>query len=382
MKKEEMTARAWIEIDRKNLSENVRLLQGLLPCGCRLMPAVKANAYGHGAVPVTRELNRLGIREFCVASASEGVELRKAGVKGEILILGYTHPDLFPLLRRYRLSQTVIDASYAELLSSYGKKADVHIKIDTGMRRLGERSENVKRLCELFSCKSSAACKNLNVKGTFTHLCCDESRSPADKAFTYLQARRFYEAVNMLESHGVSCGKKHLLASSGLINYPEIGGDYVRAGIALYGVLSSRNELEGCRLDLRPVLSVKARVAAVKELYAGEGAGYGLTYTADAKRKIAVVSVGYADGIPRSLSNGCGRVLINGKAAPIVGRVCMDQLLADVTEIEDAKSGDIAVLIGKSGESEITAYDLAEASASITNEVLSRLGNRLVRFVV
>ena len=370
------TARAWIELDMDNLRHNVIALKGLLPQGSELMPAVKANAYGHGAVLISKELNRLGIKSFCVATVSEGAELRRNGVKGDILVLGYTHPEQFSILRKYRLTQAVIDYSYARLLNSYGKKLKVHLKIDTGMHRLGERSEQIDKINNIFSCN------NLDITGAFTHLCSDETRTEPDMKYTMAQATAFYNVVSALNEHGNSCGKVHLLASYGLINYPELGGDYARIGIALYGVLSNRADLDSCPIDLRPVLSIKAHVALTKDLYAGEAAGYGLQYVAESDRKIAVLSIGYADGIPRALSCGNGKVLINGSQAPIVGRICMDQLLIDITDIPNVKSGDIAVLIGKSGQYEITAYDLAEESGTITNELLSRLGSRLNRIAL
>ena len=367
--------RAWIELDRNSLRENVRSLKSLLPPGCELMPVVKANAYGHGAVLISKELNRLGIRSFCTATVSEGIELRRGGIKGEILILGYTHPEQFPMLEKYSLTQSVIDLSYARLLNSYGGKIRVHIKIDTGMHRLGERAERTEAIRHIFRLD------HLVIKGIFTHLCADETNAGPDRGYTLKQVHAFFAVLTDLKKHGCGFGKVHLLASYGLINYPEYAEDYVRIGIALYGVLSSRTDMEKCPVRLSPVLSVKARVAVIKDLYAGEAAGYGLQYVAENDRKIAVLSIGYADGIPRSLSCGNGQVLIHGAAAPVVGRICMDQMLADITDIPDVKTGDIAVIIGKSGQKEITAYDLAEESGTIANEVLSRLGGRLNRIL-
>jgi len=370
-------ARAWIELDRDNLHKNITALSTLLPEGCTLMPAVKANAYGHGATLIAKELNRLGIRAFCVATVSEGAELRRHGVRGEILVLGYTHPGQFPLLWRYRLTQTVVDSPYAELLNSYGRKIRVHIKIDTGMHRLGERCEKTDEISGIFQYKK------LNVTGIFTHLCVADTGSAEDKAFTLKQGEAFHKVISMLKERGCSCGKIHLLASYGLINYPQLGGDYTRIGIALYGMLSTREHLKNCPIALYPVLSLKARIALVKNLYAGESAGYGLQYTAEQDRKIAVLTIGYADGIPRRLSTaraqGHNYVLLHGRPAPIIGRICMDCMLIDVTAIPDAKSGDIATIIGRDGRKEITACQLAQAAGTITNELLSRLGGRLER---
>lgn len=367
------TGRAWVELDRASLRQNVEQLSSLLPEGCALMPAMKANAYGHGAVLAARELNRLGVRAFCVAAASEGAELRRHGVRGEILVLGYTPPEEVPLLRRYRLTQTAIGADYAQQLNACGKKLRVHLKIDTGMHRLGIPAEQKAEIAHMFRLK------NLEIRGIFTHLSACETRGGAEESFTRAQAAAFREVLCDLHRQGYPCGRAHLLSSSGLLNYPELGGAYARVGIALYGVLSRR---PGPNLGLRPVLSVKARVALVRELRPGEAAGYGLEDTAEQSRKIAVLTIGYADGLPRSLSCGRGRVLLRGKEAPVVGRICMDQTLVDVTEIPGIRSGDAAVIIGRSGQREISVYDWAEADETITNEVLSRLGPRLVRVMV
>lgn len=365
--------RAWIELSRQNLHRNVEILQGLLPEGCCLMPVLKANAYGHGAVLMARELNACGITQFCTATVTEAVQLRRKGIKGEILILGYTHPSQFPFLRRYRLMQTVVDASYAKSLWKYGKKVKVHLKIDTGMHRLGERCEKINETGRIFRYK------NLVIEGAYTHLSADDGVSPEERAFTEAQGQAFRKVMAQLEKRGYHCPKIHLQASYGVLNYPELAGDYARVGIALYGMLSRREDADCMPDGLLPVLSVKARIASVKEVYGGETVGYGFGYTASSDRKIAVLAIGYADGLPRSLSNGNGQVLVNGKKAPVVGYICMDQTMVDVTGIPDVKQGDEAVVIGRSGECEITAYDLAEQTGSITNEVLSRLGERLGR---
>ena len=259
--------RAWIELDMGALRHNVAALRALLPPGCALMPAVKADAYGHGAVLIARELNRLGVRAFCVASAREGAQLRGSGVEGEILVLGYTHPRLIPLLYRSRLTQTVLDASYAECLNQAGLPLEVQIKIDTGMHRLGERWTQIDALERIF------ACRNLHVAGAFTHLCADETTGEEDRAYTLAQARAFQNAVAALRKRGCRVPKVHALASYGLLNYPEIGGDYARTGIALYGVLSCASHAVPRAAALQPVLSLKTRVAQVQMLQPGERAG-------------------------------------------------------------------------------------------------------------
>ena len=368
--------RAWIELDTENLKHNVSALRRLLPDKCRLMPAVKANAYGHGAVEICRELNKLGVRDFCVATVLEGAELRENGVKGEILVLGYTHPEMFYLLREHALTQTIIDLEYAEALNSYGTELDVHIKVDTGMRRLGERAENVSAILRIFDYG------NLNVTGIFTHLCADDGDRESERAFSRKQITAFTEVLSGIKASGRVVPKAHLQGSYGVFNHRGLAFDYARVGIALYGMLSTGADTEKCIASLRPVLSLKARVAMTKALAAGEAIGYGLTFTAVRDMRIAVLSIGYADGIPRGLSNGVGHVLIDGQKAPVAGRICMDQMMVDITGIENVRQGDIAVIIGSSGKARISACDIAEQTGTISNEILSRLGGRLERMLV
>lgn len=362
--------RAWIELDMDALENNVRFLQSRLPSECKLMPAVKANAYGHGAVAIAKELNRLGINSFCVACISEGVELRKAGIKGEILILGYTSPDQFPRLRRYRLTQTVVDYAYAESLQKSGIRLHVHIAVDTGMHRLGIRCEDTEQIAAIYEIR------NLLVDGIYTHLSACDSDTSESRSFTESQIAAFFQVIEVLKAKGCPCKGLHLLSSYGILNYPDATADYVRPGIALYGLLSRD---EDNAPSLRPVLSLKAQVSSLRTLHIGESAGYGLSFTADRDMKLAILSIGYADGLPRTLSDGNGRVLINGYSAPVIGRICMDQTLVDVSRIPTVTQGDTAILIGRSGMQEITAGELAERCGTITNEILSRLGGRLER---
>ena len=358
--------RAWIELDMNNLRHNVSVLRNILPNGCELMPAVKANAYGHGAAEICKELNNLGIRAFCVASVVEGVELRKKRIKGDILILGYTHPEQFYLLRRYRLTQTVIDYKYAEMMNCYGKKLKAHIKIDTGMKRLGEPSQNIGNILKIFTFK------NLNTKGIYTHF------SAQNNGFTQTQVNNFTDVLSLIKEQKFSIPMTHTQSSYGVLSRPDLTCDYARIGLALYGTYYDTDNTES-HADFKPVLSVKARISAVKSISAGEAVGYGSVFTAPDDMKTAVLSVGYADGVPRSLSCGVGSVLINGVIAPIVGYVCMDQIIVDVTNIFDVKQNDIAIIIGNDGMKEITVIDIAKRIGTVPNEILSRLGVRLER---
>ncbi len=375
MKQDELSrrGRAWIELDRGALENNVNILRSLIPERCALMPALKANAYGHGAALFVPELLRLGVHDFCVATAAEGAEVRQCGADGTVLVLGWTHPDDFPLLRRYELTQNATDHDYASLLNQYGG-IHVHLGIDTGMHRLGEPCENFEGIADILSMK------NLHADGIFTHLCTADSGAPEAVSFALRQLNDFNTVVRRLRALGFADLKTHSLGSSAMFNYSEHAGDYARPGIALYGVMSTQQETRQRGGALRGVLSLRARISAVKTLRAGEGAGYGLDFIAQRDSKIAVLTIGYGDGVPRCLSNGVGRVLIGGHYAPIAGRICMDQALADVTDIPDAHAGGIATIIGRDGKNEISSCELAEHAGTITNEIFSRLSSRLERF--
>ncbi len=363
-------SRAWIELNMENLSHNVTQLKEHLSAGCKLMPAVKANAYGHGIIPISKALAGMGIANFCVAQAAEGIILRQAGIQGQILVLGYTHPKDFPLLEQYDLTQTVVDSCYARTLAEYGRTLKVHVSVDTGMRRLGERSDQLTAILSIWNYKT------LSITGVYSHLCVADSADPLDIQFTLLQLQRFDAIVDFLHQKGIGGFDTHIQSSYGFLNYPEYHYDYIRPGIVLYGCHSQPDLSPRLNLPLRPVLSLRSRLETIKWLLPGESAGYGLTYTADRPLVIGAVSIGYADGIPRSLS-GKGSVLIHEKKAPIIGRICMDQLLCDVTDIPEAAPMDEVVLIGGS----LKVEDLAAACGTISNEVLSRLGSRPPRII-
>ncbi len=368
-------SRAWIELNIENLKHNVEQFRGLLPRDCALMPAVKANAYGHGAVLISKALQEHGVQSFCVASVTEGIELRNAGIEGEILVLSYTHPSQFQDLIAYHLIQTVVDGKYAQELQKDGREFTVHIGIDTGMHRLGERWENIEEILKIFHYP------NLKVTGIYSHLCVSDGMSQMERSYTIEQIHHFEYVIEELHRNGIDNFKCHLQGSYGILNYSELCFDYARVGIALYGILSGIEDQINATIDLKPVLSLKTRVESVRVLYRGESAGYGLTYSTRKNQKIGVLSIGYADGVPRNLSN-CGYVLCNGKMAPIIGRICMDQMMVDFSGMEQVEAGDEVVLIGKSGKLEIRAEDMANWAGTITNEILSRMGGRLERVAV
>lgn len=364
------TCRAWREIDPEALAHNAQVLARSSGSGCNLMAVVKADAYGHGAVPAARVLQRSGIHAFAVACLQEGIALRRAGIRGCILILGWTAPEQAPLLARWHLTQAVADASHGRALSDAGYGIHVHLAIDTGMHRLGIFADDLDSVAEMYRLPG------IRVDGIFSHLCVSDSLLASDVDYTDSQEQRFRQLLQELVRRGIRPGKTHLLASYGILNREAEGCDYVRAGIALYGVTSDDSPV--CKsLDLRPVLALYARVATVRALAPGESAGYGRAFTAQHPARIAVVTIGYADGLPRCLPQRGGKVLIHGMACSLVGRLCMDQALVDVTEVEEVHPGDLVTLIGRDGRGEIRAETVAMQCGTITNELLSRLGHRL-----
>ena len=365
------TDRAYLEIDLNNLEHNVKVLKRAMPQKCELMAVVKAEAYGHGLYEIATHLNKIGVKAFAVATIDEGIKLRQYGVLGEILILGYTAPARAKELRKYDLTQTLIDYKYALLLDKQGYDVMTHIKVDTGMHRLGFDAKDIEKISAVFSMK------HIKVSGIYTHLCAADSVDEKDIFFTNVQIESFYNLLNQLKEKGITIPKIHIQSSYGLLNYPELKCDYVRVGVSLYGVLSSPNDRTKLHLDLRPVLTLKSRVILLREIKKGESVGYSRSFVANRDSLIALLPVGYADGYPRNLSCGKSYVLINGHQAPVVGKICMDQLAVDVTDIPNVKTGSIATLIGKDGKEEITAPMVAESAESITNELLSRMGHRL-----
>ncbi|MDE6566509.1 MAG: serine racemase VanT catalytic subunit, partial [Lachnospiraceae bacterium] len=338
---------------------------------CKLMAVVKTRAYGHGAVQISSHLNKIGIGAFAVATIDEGIELRKHGIRGEILILGYTSIYRASELKKYDLMQTLIDFDYALALNEQNVVIKTHIKIDTGMHRLGIDYSDFFKIKQIF------AMKNMVVCGIYTHLCCSNSLEPDDARYTRKQIRCFYDMIDALKNSNIAVPKIHIQSTYGLLNYPDLACDYIRAGIALYGVLSSPNKKTNLKLDLRPVLSLKTRVVFIRQVRKGDIVGYDRKYKADRDSRIAILSIGYGDGFPRNLSCQNGKVCLHGRYAPIVGQICMDQLAVDVTKVNHVSPGDVAILIGTDNNTQISAPVVSDCSDSISNELLCRMGERL-----
>lgn len=366
------TSRAWVEVDSATLLDNARRLEEFMPESTHLMAVLKADAYGHGAVRSALELNRIGVNAFAVACCAEGVELRRAGVRGLILILGYTDVNEWRTLARYRLTQCGVDAAYVHGLSAAARRTvSVHLKVDTGMHRLGESWEHVDDIAGCYSLP------HVRVTGMFTHLCVSDSLSEGDVGFSNTQLERFFSLAGELERRGINPGELHTQSSYGIVNYPDRRCAYGRAGVALYGVKSDEHDGVKAWPELAPALSLKARIGLVREVPAGDSVGYGREFMAERPSKLAVLPIGYGDGVFRCAMHGGAEALVRGVRCPIVARICMDQLCLDVTDVPGVTRGDVATFIGRDGAGQISCEEFAARCGTITNEVLSRLGKRL-----
>lgn len=369
------TDRAWVEINLDNLEHNIKEIKKNIPSDTNIMAVIKANAYGHGIILIAKKLSSLGIKDFAVATLNEAITLRKNGVKGNILILGYTNfPDIKYVLK-YDLIQTLVDFEYAKVISrmKLKRKLKAHIKINTGMNRIGENYKNTTNIQKMYHFN------NIKIMGIFTHLSVSDSLKEDDINFTKNQINNFNNLIDNLKKLGYNPGKVHVQSSYGILNYPHLKYDYVRPGIIMYGVNSKKNTTTKIKLDLKPILSLKARITSIREIKSNEEVGYGRAFVSKNSIKIASVGIGYADGYPRCLSGKEVKVLINNQYAYVIGRICMDQLIIDVSNINNAKEGDVVTLIGDNPE--VSAEVIASFADTITNELLSRLGNRLDRIV-
>lgn len=373
MKQELEQDRAWIEIDLNYLENNIKQIKSVISNQTQIMPVIKANAYGHGIISVAKKLYEIGIRDFAVATLEEGIILRENKIEGNILILGYTDFSNISFVKQYDLIQTMVSYDYAQkinqMLKGQNEKLKVHIKINTGMNRIGENYQNRKEILSMYQME------HLNILGIYSHLCVSDGLTKEDQCFTKQQIQNFFGCIQQIKEAGYQPGKTHIQASYGILNYPDIVCDYVRPGIIMYGAYSNEPNKMGKKVAIKPVLSLKARITSIRKIQEGDYISYGRTFQAKKNMKIASVSIGYADGYPRNLSNQGGKVWINGKYANILGRICMDQLMIDVTAIPQVKQGDIVTLIGE--QEEIAVETIAKRTDTVTNEILSRLGSRL-----
>lgn len=366
---------AWVEVDLAAIGHNLQELRRLVGPRVRIMAVVKGNAYGHGAVEVARVAAGSGADQLAVAILQEALQLRQAQVACPILVLGCALPDQAFCIVSNSITQAISTLQMGVALStaacSLGKTAYAHVKVDTGMGRLGVPvREAVQLVSEL------QKLPNLGITGIFTQLACADEQ---DDVFSLTQLARFREMLQGLASYGANVGTIHAANSASIVRYPESHFDMVRAGLVMYGLPPYPGALGN--MALRPCLSLKARVVQVRLFRRGSAIGYGRTYEVNKDTVLAVVPIGYGDGLPRALSSR-GYVLVRGKRAPIVGRVCMDQLTIDVGDIGDVEPGEVVTIIGDSKSECISACEVADMAGTIQNEIVSSLTDRLPRLYV
>lgn len=371
--------RSWIEINLSQLKKNYLLYKNSLKADAEIMAVIKADAYGHGDVQVARLLSQSGVHLFAVSNIDEAVGLREAGIQGEILILGYTSVFYAKTLWHHDLTQAIVSEEYAKALAETGMKIKCQFAIDTGMNRIGLDGDNTDE-CEriIRNYKDS-----LNLTGIFTHLCVADTDTAECKDFTVGQISKFKAVAERIQD--LNLPYMHCCNSAGGLFYlkndemfEHIGG-VVRLGIILYGLKPDDNNVLPDGIE--PAMEWKSQISMVKDVHPGETIGYGRTYKVEKESRIATVTTGYADGLNRLLSNK-GFVMINGYKAPIVGRVCMDQTLVDVTGIPNVKMGTRVTLIGKSGGLVYTADDMAHDLGTIGYEIICNITKRVQRFYV
>ena len=369
--KEFYRVHADVYLDR--ICRNIRSTRAIVKEGTDICAIVKADAYGHGAVPVSKVLYPY-VDAYAVAMIQEAVELRGAGIDKPILILGFTQQPYVKELVEYDVMAAVYNLEMAQWISEeavrQNKTAKVHIKLDTGMSRIGFAltEENVSVIKEL------SQLDNLQIDGCFTHFAKADEK---DLSFTKEQMKRYKDYVEKLEKAGISIRVHHISNSAGIMMMPEANLDMVRSGISTYGLYPSE-EVDKSRLQLEPAMEIKSYVSYVKELEAGVGISYGGTYQTTKRTTVATIPVGYGDGYPRALSSQ-GAVLIHGKRAPILGRVCMDQFMVDVTHIPNVQMGDVVTLVGTDGEENISVEELGAQSYSFNYEFVCDVGKRIPR---
>jgi len=371
----DLTRPAWLEIDLDNLHFNYNEIRKLVRDTADIMAVVKADAYGHGAAAIVRELMDLGVRRFGVAHLSEAIHIKNHSPHAQVLVMGYTPEYLAETAIEKGIRLTVYleeQAEYfAKVAKSMNKDAVIHLKIETGMNRLGFLTDE-KTLQAVGRIKEM---DNIIIEGMFTHF----PAADDDHEYTEGSMARFREFCRMLYEKDIDIPLKHVSNSAAIMNFPQFGLDMVRAGIILYGIYPYP-EAKRETLPLKPCISLKAQISHVKTIEKGEKVSYGLTFQASSRTQVATVPVGYADGWSRDLSNR-GVALVGGKRVPIIGRICMDQLMLDVTGM-DVKRGDEAVLMGVQGSEEITIEEIAGQIGQIPASVLCMLTKRLPRVYV
>ncbi|MCH5193601.1 MAG: alanine racemase [Oscillospiraceae bacterium] len=371
--------RVCAEINLSAAERNLSALKTFLdPSRTKPACVIKADGYGHGDAELMQLYQRMGVDFFCVSNIPEALRLRENGCRGDILILSHSVPEASDILSENNIICTVVSPENAHEISRLASRpVRAHIKLDTGMNRVGIRADDpVKCACAV---KEISSLPNLQVEGVFTHLAAADSTVPVNVSFTKEQMEKFFSAADAIEKMGVPLIHKHCLNSAGALFHYDNRSTLARFGIVLYG-LKPDYALE-MPVKLEPVMSVRSMVSQIKTIHKGDTVSYGRTYTADSDRVIATIPCGYADGYPRIISEK-NEVLIHGKRAKGVGRVCMDQMMVDVTHIGNVAVGDEVTLIGRDGSEEITADDIAELAGTIGYEIVCGISGRVPRVYI
>ncbi|MDO5522372.1 MAG: alanine racemase [bacterium] len=371
----------WCEIDLDLLAHNIVETKKIISKDTRIMAVIKDQAYGHGDVTIAHEMECLGIDFFAVSHIDEAIRLRNSGIESNILILTYTSPEAFGLLIQYHLTQALISFEYARKLNSFCKdnscRCSAHVKVDTGMHRLGlcydGTASTLKPLLELYRLP------NLTITGTYTHFAVADSLIVSDKDYTLHQNQLFQKLLCKLKEEGISPGILHTQNTPATLHYPEFHYDYVRVGTLLMGLPYGDIALSSKAENFKPLFSLKAKVALVKTLPPNSKISYGLNYTTSSTEQIALVTIGYGDGYPRYLSNRKVCVIINDCLAEVIGNICMDQLLINVTDIPHVTEGDTVTLIGSSGDHTVSLNYIAQLMNTVSNELVDHINPRVPR---
>lgn len=371
----------WVEISLDALRSNIEGFQKVLPAGMKQMAVVKADAYGHGAVEVSKEVLAAGVDYLGVAFFDEALELRNAGITAPILVLGYTPPEGVDRARELDVTIAVYSRDVLEELCSQGKKEEqgrqkklkIHIKLDTGMGRLGLHTEED----AIPFIEQALTLSNVEVEGLFTHYA---SADEVDKSYTMEQYRRFERIVSYFTDKGTQFSYIHAGNSAAAIDLPGLTYSMVRLGISMYGLYPSE-DVDQSKIELKPVLSLKTGIVHLKTLPPGAGVSYGTIYHTNGEEQIGTLPIGYADGYSRMLS-GKAEVLVRGKRVPIVGRICMDQCMINVSDVPDVGALDEVVLIGEQGGERITVEDVARQLGTINYEIICMISHRVARVYV
>ncbi len=370
--------RAWAEIDLNALEHNFIEIKKCIS-DAKLLCVIKADAYGHGAIVLAKEYERMGADYFAVSNLDEALQLRHNGITLPILILGYTPEEEVATLANNSIAQAVYSLDYAVKLSQnavrQGVSVKIHLKLDTGMTRIGLLCQNNTQISSAVE-EALKICTldGLHPEGVFTHFAFADG-GDCGAEYTRKQFECFVNTINLIEAHGIKFNIRHCANSAAILDYPSMHLDMVRAGIILYGLSSDsiRN-----KISLKPVMCVKAVVSHVKEVPAGSFVGYGCTFKTDKPKKIATIPIGYADGLSRHLGNK-GYIYINEKKSMIIGRVCMDQIMVDVSDIADVKRGDTVTIFG---DNNISCDDFARLCDTINYEIVCLVGKRVPRVYI